>query len=248
VGEKPCEGFAPTGPILPNLAQVQPSQQTPRASGRPSHPSDPPGHLCIVGLEASASGNATVDRGGRAAPGFHLKVRVRRTGSFARRPVSRLRLGRPTRTGHRGLGWNPSHAHNPAPSDRADRSKRSPVGRFPAVSRRKSPADLLHRRKESARRHRQDSRVPLDVRLLEEWNVPSTAIQIEGGSINTHENAILSFQMLAPHSIRKILLVTSAMHMPRAAGAFRKAGFEVIALSQAGTSLSMRNEICDLRR
>jgi len=38
-------------------------------------------------------------------------------------------------------------------------------------------------------------------RLLEEWNVPSTAIQIEGGSINTHENAILSFQMLAPLGI-----------------------------------------------
>jgi uncharacterized SAM-binding protein YcdF (DUF218 family) len=67
-------------------------------------------------------------------------------------------------------------------------------------------------------------------RLLEEWNVPSTAIQIEGGSINTHENAILSFRMLAPHGIRKILLVTSAMHMPRAAGAFRKAGFEIIAV------------------
>jgi uncharacterized SAM-binding protein YcdF (DUF218 family) len=40
------------------------------------------------------------------------------------------------------------------------------------------------------------------------------AIQTEGGSINTHENAILSFHVLAPHSIRKILLVTSAMHMP----------------------------------
>jgi uncharacterized SAM-binding protein YcdF (DUF218 family) len=68
-------------------------------------------------------------------------------------------------------------------------------------------------------------------RLLEEWNIPSTAIQIEGRSINTHENAILSFQILAPLGIRKILLVTSAMHMPRAAGAFRKAGFEVIAAS-----------------
>ena len=67
-------------------------------------------------------------------------------------------------------------------------------------------------------------------RLLEEWNIPSTAIQIEGSSINTHGNGILSFQMLAPRGIRKVLLVTSAMHMPRAAGAFRKAGFEVIAV------------------
>jgi uncharacterized SAM-binding protein YcdF (DUF218 family) len=66
-------------------------------------------------------------------------------------------------------------------------------------------------------------------RLLEEWNIPSTGVQIEGGSIDTHENAIRSYQVLAPLGIRRILLVTSAMHMPRAAGAFRKAGFEVIA-------------------
>jgi uncharacterized SAM-binding protein YcdF (DUF218 family) len=66
-------------------------------------------------------------------------------------------------------------------------------------------------------------------RLLEEWNIPPTAIQIEGASVNTRENAIRSYQALAPRGIRRIILVTSAMHMPRAAGAFRKAGFEVIA-------------------
>jgi uncharacterized SAM-binding protein YcdF (DUF218 family) len=66
-------------------------------------------------------------------------------------------------------------------------------------------------------------------RLLEEWNVPSAAIQVEGESINTRENAIRSYQALAPRGIRRILLVTSAFHMPRAAGAFRKVGFEVIA-------------------
>jgi uncharacterized SAM-binding protein YcdF (DUF218 family) len=67
-------------------------------------------------------------------------------------------------------------------------------------------------------------------RLLEEWSIPPTAIQIEGNSTNTHENATRSYAVLAPQSIRRILLVTSAMHMPRAAGAFRKAGFEVIAV------------------
>jgi uncharacterized SAM-binding protein YcdF (DUF218 family) len=67
-------------------------------------------------------------------------------------------------------------------------------------------------------------------RLLEEWSIPSTAIQIESGSINTHENATMSYRMLAPRGIRRILLVTSAMHMPRAAGTFRKAGFEVVAV------------------
>ncbi|HUD99496.1 MAG TPA: YdcF family protein [Bryobacteraceae bacterium] len=65
-------------------------------------------------------------------------------------------------------------------------------------------------------------------RLLEEWDIPPSAIQIETGSINTHENAIGSYQILSARGIRRILLVTSAIHMPRAAGAFRKAGFEVI--------------------
>ena len=66
--------------------------------------------------------------------------------------------------------------------------------------------------------------------LLREWNVPSSAIEIEGRSISTRENAIFSYQALSPRGIRRILLVTSATHMPRAAGAFRKAGFEVIAV------------------
>jgi uncharacterized SAM-binding protein YcdF (DUF218 family) len=64
--------------------------------------------------------------------------------------------------------------------------------------------------------------------LLTEWNVPAAAIRIETGSINTRENAVGSYRMLAPLGIHRILLVTSAMHMPRAAGAFRKAGFEVV--------------------
>jgi uncharacterized SAM-binding protein YcdF (DUF218 family) len=67
-------------------------------------------------------------------------------------------------------------------------------------------------------------------RLLEEWNIPSAAIQTEGTSINTRENATMSYRILAPQGIRRILLVTSATHMPRAAGTFRKAGFEVIAV------------------
>lgn len=67
-------------------------------------------------------------------------------------------------------------------------------------------------------------------RLLEEWGIPPVAIQMETESINTRENAIRSYQALAPRGIRRILLVTSAMHMPRAAGAFRKVGFEVIAV------------------
>ena len=35
------------------------------------------------------------------------------------------------------------------------------------------------------------------------------------------------YQILSARGIRKVILVTSAMHMPRAAAAFRKAGFAV---------------------
>jgi len=65
--------------------------------------------------------------------------------------------------------------------------------------------------------------------LLEEWGIPDSAIQVEGGSINTHENALFSYRLLAGHGVRRIILVTSAMHMPRAAAAFRRAAFDVVA-------------------
>lgn len=65
--------------------------------------------------------------------------------------------------------------------------------------------------------------------LLEEWGVPDAAIEVESGSINTRENAVYSHRLLAARSIGRIILVTSAFHMPRAAAAFRKVGFEVTA-------------------
>ena len=64
--------------------------------------------------------------------------------------------------------------------------------------------------------------------LLVEWGVPPDAVLVEDRSINTRENALFSFTMLGNRRIRRILLVTSAVHMPRALGAFRKAGFDAI--------------------
>ena len=51
---------------------------------------------------------------------------------------------------------------------------------------------------------------------------------IEGNSINTWENARLSWQMLQKDHIDKILLVTHANHMWRAKTAFTRQGFTVI--------------------
>ncbi len=66
-------------------------------------------------------------------------------------------------------------------------------------------------------------------RLLVEWGIPDAAIEMEGGSINTRENALFSHRLLARRGISRIILVTSAIHMPRAAAAYRKAGFDVVA-------------------
>lgn len=52
---------------------------------------------------------------------------------------------------------------------------------------------------------------------------------IEGKSRNTAENAAFSAAMLRPDAVRRVLLVTDAMHMARARTAFQRAGFDVVA-------------------
>jgi uncharacterized SAM-binding protein YcdF (DUF218 family) len=64
--------------------------------------------------------------------------------------------------------------------------------------------------------------------LLQIMGVPEQALWMEGTSRNTYENAVNSRQILEEKGIHRIILVTSAMHMPRSVGLFRKQGFEVI--------------------
>ncbi len=61
--------------------------------------------------------------------------------------------------------------------------------------------------------------------LLHEWGVPREVLLLEDGSRNTYENAIETRSLLARRGIDEILLVTSALHMPRALAVFRTAGF-----------------------
>lgn len=56
--------------------------------------------------------------------------------------------------------------------------------------------------------------------------VPPADLRVETDSIDTWSNAHGSAKLLPP-SPRRIVLVTSAMHMPRAAVAFESAGFEI---------------------
>jgi uncharacterized SAM-binding protein YcdF (DUF218 family) len=59
---------------------------------------------------------------------------------------------------------------------------------------------------------------------LADWGVPTDRIVVEDRSRNTRENAVNSAAIIRARGWSRILLVTSAMHMPRAAGCFRAVG------------------------
>ncbi len=71
------------------------------------------------------------------------------------------------------------------------------------------------------------SEAPIAAQLLHEFGVSPDRIVLEEASRTTAENATMLRAMLAPKPGERWLLVTSAFHMPRAIGAFRKAGFDV---------------------
>jgi uncharacterized SAM-binding protein YcdF (DUF218 family) len=63
--------------------------------------------------------------------------------------------------------------------------------------------------------------------LLVKLGVPESALILENESQNTYENALKAREILSELEIDNILLVTSAMHMPRAVALFEKQGFVV---------------------
>ena len=63
--------------------------------------------------------------------------------------------------------------------------------------------------------------------FLRDLNVPDSALWLEGESTNTASNAHQSAQMLKSQDIKSVLLVTSALHMPRAWDAFEREGIQV---------------------
>lgn len=64
-------------------------------------------------------------------------------------------------------------------------------------------------------------------RLLTALGVAPERLILEGKSRDTYENAQFTKEMVKPVPGATWLLVTSAFHMPRSVGLFRKAGFEV---------------------
>ena len=61
---------------------------------------------------------------------------------------------------------------------------------------------------------------------LVEQGIDPDRIVVEGRSLNTHENAVESARIVTARGWKKLLLVTSAWHAPRAFASFRAAGLE----------------------
>jgi uncharacterized SAM-binding protein YcdF (DUF218 family) len=64
--------------------------------------------------------------------------------------------------------------------------------------------------------------------LLTQLGVAAERIELESVARNTYENATLSYAAARPKPGETWLLVTSAMHMPRAVGCFRRAGWTIV--------------------
>ena len=72
--------------------------------------------------------------------------------------------------------------------------------------------------------------------------IPNQAILIEEQSFTTQENAIYSAKKLKEYNVKTVLLVTSALHMPRSVAAFEKQNVTVIAAPVAPQIIRPNNQ------
>jgi uncharacterized SAM-binding protein YcdF (DUF218 family) len=65
--------------------------------------------------------------------------------------------------------------------------------------------------------------------IFEEAGIPRERVMLEGRARNTAESAKFTKDLVRPQPEQNWVVVTTALHMPRAVGAFRGAGFPVLA-------------------
>ena len=66
------------------------------------------------------------------------------------------------------------------------------------------------------------------IKLFASLGLSPDRITLESKSRNTYENAIRTKEIINPNQGERWILITSAMHMPRAVAVFEKAGFQAI--------------------
>jgi uncharacterized SAM-binding protein YcdF (DUF218 family) len=64
--------------------------------------------------------------------------------------------------------------------------------------------------------------------VLAQFGLDPDRVVFEDQSRNTYENAVFSHRTINPGDRESWILITSAFHMPRATGSFRKAGWNVL--------------------
>jgi uncharacterized SAM-binding protein YcdF (DUF218 family) len=80
-------------------------------------------------------------------------------------------------------------------------------------------------------------------RFFESVGLAPSRVMLEDKSRNTSENALFSWRLAQPKPGERWLLVTSAYHMPRAIGVFRKVGFAVEAYPVDWRTAGLRDAI-----
>jgi uncharacterized SAM-binding protein YcdF (DUF218 family) len=64
--------------------------------------------------------------------------------------------------------------------------------------------------------------------VIRRWGIPASALLLEERSHDTRDNAFFTARLAREHHLQRILLVTSALHMPRAVFWFRSDGVQVV--------------------
>ncbi len=99
---------------------------------------------------------------------------------------------------------------------------------FVAIARRRPELRLVYTGG-SGSLTRQDLKETLVARrLFSEIGFDPARVVYEDQSRNTHENAVMTHALIRPRPDETWVLITSAMHMPRSVGVFRKAGWKVL--------------------
>jgi uncharacterized SAM-binding protein YcdF (DUF218 family) len=90
------------------------------------------------------------------------------------------------------------------------------------------------------------SEAQIIARLLRQRGIPDSALLLENDSRNTYENARFTDVIMRGQKLRSALLVTSALHMPRALGSLEKRGIQVTAAGSAPQIVLPESQALDL--